>query len=315
METHNTENIYVLNPDYLFKLDLDRICMYSKINIEHDSSLDWVSYIHPFQAIILYLFDGHCTLKTITEKVASHFKITYEAADKLIDGYIENPNPIHTEWQGEKVYFPKNVLISRDIIKGEYKVLLLPDLSELDWNSINVKNDRSHKAPHKILWMLTNTCVTDCAYCYADKRIVHKPMPIDKAIEIIDSAYDLGVINIDVIGGEVFMHKDWDILIKRMVEKGMSPSFLSTKIPITETILLKLKKTGYNNVIQISLDSLDKEIVHKTICGGSDYLKKITHGIRLLDEAGYKIQIDTILTKDTAVEANLWKMWVIRHFA
>ena len=47
---------YVLNPDYHFKSDKDRIVMYSKKQVSSFSSSDWVSFIHPTQAQILNVF-------------------------------------------------------------------------------------------------------------------------------------------------------------------------------------------------------------------------------------------------------------------
>ncbi len=304
----NLEDIYILNPDYNFKPDLDRVCMYSVVEREYDSSNDWNSYIHPYQATILLMFDGLRSVGSIVEAISTHFKISEETAIDLIKDYIENPEPIQTEWQGERIPFPKNVLINIDKIKGEIKERKEPDFTDLRWDAINVKNDRSHLAPHKILWMMTNRCVTDCAYCYADKHTMHTPLSTEAGLQIIEDAYRLGVLNIDVIGGEVFLHKDWDILIGRMVERGMSPTFLSTKVPVSESIVAKLKKTGYKNVVQISLDSLDADVVNHTIRVGGNYLQQVIEGIKRLDEAGFKIQIDTILTKDTATEHNLERL-------
>ena len=48
--------IFVLNPDYHFKNDYDRIAMYSIKNVQQDSSSNWISYIHPIQAAILNHF-------------------------------------------------------------------------------------------------------------------------------------------------------------------------------------------------------------------------------------------------------------------
>lgn len=153
--------------------------------------------------------------------------------------------------------------------------------------------------------MLTNKCVTNCAYCYADKKTPYIPLSTEKCVNLIDDAHNLGVKYIDVIGGEVFLRKDWDILIEKMVGYGMSPSYLSTKMPISKSILQKLIKTGYGNVIQISLDSMDELVLQETIKTTNNYIRDLISGIRLLDENNFKIQVDTILTKRTATIHNL----------
>lgn len=58
--------IFVLNPDYHFKNDYDRIAMYSIKNVQQDSSSNWISYIHPIQAAILNHFSKIKKYRTIT---------------------------------------------------------------------------------------------------------------------------------------------------------------------------------------------------------------------------------------------------------
>lgn len=297
---------WVLNPDYRFKNDIDRICMYSlnKNMINNDSSPDWISYVHPFQAIILSCFDGVNTLSEICENISDHFNISNDTVEQLINQFINNEQPVYTCWGGENIKFPKNILLPKDRVQGK---IPYRDISNLliQCSKVTMTPDRMHRAPHSILWMLTSKCVTDCAYCYADKSTGYKSLSTQRCLEIIDEAYRLGVIKIDIIGGEVFLRNDWDILIEKMVNLGMSPSFISTKMPVSFSILERLKKTGYSNVIQISLDSLNENVLSDTIKARNGYIKKLIDGIHILDDFGFKIQIDTILTKKTATKDNL----------
>lgn len=298
-------NLWIFNPDYRLKNDLDRICLYSKNNPEHDSNHDWVSYIHPYQAVILSMFATGNLLSDVADMIASHFKLDYNVASQLLEGFVNNPAPFYTEWGNDKILFPKNVLVPFDEHSSMSDNRTFPDISELKLDSINLKNDRAHNAPHSILWMLTNKCVTNCAYCYADKLTKHTPLSTEAALKIIEEAKNLRINNIDVIGGEVFLKLDWDILVSKMVAYGMSPSYISTKVPITDRIIGKLKDTGYGNVIQISLDSLNPAILKSVVGAGKDYCSALISGIRRLDKAGFRIQIDTILTNETATIQNL----------
>ena len=308
---------WVLNPDYRFKADLDRICMYSGEKTEYDSTPDWESYIHPYQAAILMLFDGSREAVEVLGEISTHFGITHDCALKLIEPYMGNETPVYTEWGGNKVSFPKNVLIRKEKINGDLPYRSFPDF-DFDMNNVNLDNDRAHRAPHSMMWMLTSRCVTNCAYCYADKKTPYNPLTTERSLEIIDDAHRLGMKFINVIGGEVFLRKDWEVLIKRIIDYGMMPAFISTKMPVSEEILQKLVSTGYSNVIQISLDSLDEDILASTINVKKGYLSDLMEGVRRLDAAGFEIQIDTILTKDTATKEGLDALAVflstIRHF-
>ncbi|MDE6669148.1 MAG: radical SAM protein, partial [Muribaculaceae bacterium] len=300
----NTNDIWVLNPDYEFKSDLDRICIYSKRDLQYDSNPDWVSYIHPYQAAILFSFQSKKNLQTIIKNLSDYFNIPSETFNKLIEPYLGNKQPIYTEWLGNKIVFPKNILIPIELLKNYVKVRKIPELS-VSIDKIDITDTRAHRAPHSILWMLTSKCLTDCAYCYADKHTSYVPLSTLQCFNIINSAYKLGVRYIDIIGGEVFLHKDWDILLEHMVKLQLSPSFISTKMPVTDIIIKQLLSTGYKNVIQISLDSMEDEVLSILIKAKRPYLKHVLKGIRLLDQAGYKIQINTVLTKLTATEKNL----------
>ena len=46
----------ILNPDYLLRNDTDRIVLYSGKQVQEYSSSEWISYIHPVQAMILSIF-------------------------------------------------------------------------------------------------------------------------------------------------------------------------------------------------------------------------------------------------------------------
>ncbi|MDE5662982.1 MAG: radical SAM protein [Muribaculaceae bacterium] len=300
----NLDEKWILNPNYKFKHDLDRVCMYSIKKLIYEGSADWIGYIHPYHAIILSLFNGANSIKEISGLLSQKFRITQEAALSIIKPFLNNDEQCYTKWQGYTVPFPKKVLIPAQFHDSNTIHIDMPSM-DFDWENINLTDDRAHRAPHSILWMLTRSCVTSCGYCYADKQTTYTPLTTSRALEIIDSAKKLNVSYIDVIGGEIFMRKDWNILIKRMVEYDMSPSYISTKMPINKRIVSSLLDTGYQNVIQISLDSIDENILSKTIRAYSGYARDIVMGIERLENAGFSIQINTILTKDTATVENL----------
>ncbi len=287
--------IIILNPDYHFKNDNDRIVMYSKKNVIYDSSADWISYIHPVQAMVLGVFTEKKDINEQFSSIENHLKISHDKVEKLISMYINNKTPIYTEIGKKKIPFPKNVLIPFDNIHNEdfhYDF----GLKDLQCKHINLLQDRMHKAPNSLLFMLTNKCVTSCKYCYADCKTKYKPLSTKQIFDIIEEAYKLKMSYIDIIGGEVFCRKDWDKILQKLVDLNLTPSYISTKVPFTRNIIEKLYHTGYNNVVQLSLDSLNENVLMNIINCKEGYVNKILSGIELLQEYGFKIQIDTILT-------------------
>ena len=157
--------------------------------------------------------------------------------------------------------------------------------------------------------MLTNKCVTNCKYCYADKKTKCIELDTEKILALIEEAKQLKMSYIDIIGGEVFCKKDWDIILHKLVDSGLTPSYISTKVPINVSIAEKLYKTGYNNVIQISLDILDEDKLIDLIECKKGYLKSIKDGIDILQKYGFKIQIDTILTKHNSNKSDITELY------
>ena len=297
----NPKNIIVLNPDYHFRNDLNRILMYSKNNVKEYSSNRWTNIIHPMQAVILSLFTIPRPLKEQLELLSQKFNISIDKAEELIAPYINNEESFHTEFLSSKIFFPKNVLIdsskvSLDSLSYDFNA------EDLKCDSIDLNFDRIHKAPLRMLFMMTNKCVTACKYCYANKQTAYKELTTERILELVHEASTLKMDYIDVIGGEIFCKKDWNIIIKALVEANLTPNFISTKVPITEHIAQLLSETGYNNVVQISLDSLKDDILTQTIGVKIEYIEKIKKGIELLCKYGFKVQIDTILTKYNVFE-------------
>ena len=205
---------YVLNPDYHFKSDGDRIVIYSKKQVSRFSSSDWVSFVHPVQAQILNVFSRKRTIGDQCNLLAYKYGYSKEQIFKLLSSYIENDKVIYTIYGSDKICFPKNILIALDKVE-EIFVENPSNIVHVDNLDINLKQDRMHIAPQSILLTLTNKCVTKCKYCYADKDTKNIPMSTDELLHLIDDAKRLKMSYIDVIGGEVFCRKDWDIILKK----------------------------------------------------------------------------------------------------
>lgn len=300
---------YVLNPGYRLRNDIHRIALFSKADGEGYTSLDWNSFIHPLQAAMLGFFTYNRQLKHNIQLLANYFNRDTSYMEKIISSYINNENPIFTIWKGQKIYFPKNTLIDLENIKNKYYFSKIKTDSFI-CNELDLESKRFYSGPLLLTFMLTNKCLTHCQYCYADTSTkVKKTLSISRILELIDEAYKLQVQQVNLMGGEVFLHKDWDIILKALVKYDISPEFISTKIPFTNELLSKLKGTGYNNLIQISLDACDSHVLEKSIGVKEKYSNDVLKGLRIIDKSGIKYQISTVITTyncDRDILANLF---------
>lgn len=289
------DNTVIFNPDYYLKNDLNRIILYSNKNKFDYSSSGWLSFIHPIQAFILQAFDGDKKFEEVLSYLSSSLNIDKKKLSTLLKPFINNKESFYTEWNGIKIKFPANVLITKDHYQGRYhKRENL--FSDFKCDQIDLSTKRIKKAPHSITLMFNNRCITDCKYCYANKLHKVEELTTEQILQIVNEAKRLQMSQINVIGGEIFLKKDWDIIIRYLVKMDLAPDFISTKIPLTESMIQKLHNTGYNNVIQISLDSMDSFSLQKILNSKKDYLEKIKKAITILQKYKFQIQIDTILT-------------------
>lgn len=291
------DDIYVLNPCYTMRNDLNRAVLYSSSLISDTCSKNWISFLHPVQAMILSFFTYQRPICENIQLISIFLNKDEQIVRRFLLMFIENETVMNVIWNDHKILFPKKLIVkvsnfpSYDYEKIDYREFAYQ--SDVDLSSV-----RLNIAPLYLTFMITNTCVTKCEYCYADvKTKIKNKISTSRFLDIVDEAYRLKIKKINIIGGEVFLHKEWSIILKKIIDLEMCPEYLSTKYPLTNEIIFKLKNVNYINPIQVSLDSLSFEILSRSIGVNRFYIDNIKKGLLLLDQSGIKYRIATIITK------------------
>lgn len=288
--------IYVFNSDYVLKNDIYRVILYTKEKTENDSSINWKTVIHPIQAMILSYFSHKRTFNENSTLISNAFSMPYEQVVKMIDPYIENENRIVTKWNGHPIHFPKNVLIKARNINHKYSNFEVNEF--ICDKKIDLSTNRFYSGPYMLTLMLTNNCVTKCNYCYADTHtVVKSKIQTERILTLIEEAQSLKMKQINLIGGEIFLYKDWYLVLNKLIECKLIPEYISTKHPLSKDIIDKLKRSNYHNYVQFSLDANSEELLKQSIGVSDNYLSKVKEGLYLLDKSGLKYRIATVLTK------------------
>ena len=115
-------------------------------------------------------------------------------------------------------------------------------------------------------------------------------------MELIDEAQTLPVQRINLTGGELFLYKDWSLVLKKLVECNLSPEYISTKYPLTDKIIQTIQDTGFVNPVQISLDAFSSDLLMTILAVDSNYKSKVLKGIKMLDKSGLNFRINSVLT-------------------
>lgn len=291
-----TQTIYILNPAYFLKNDIKRAVIGDHGGIQDSSEVyteDVNSVLHPKIAQMLSFFDGERTLQECLDAIAAYFGVTPDDIAPIIEKYISNPKAFTIPYGKHRIHVPQNVLIEKKDHKKFNRYT--PEQFEVD-GEVDLSHDRYNK-PIQCTLELLFKCYTDCTYCYADRsrRNSGDVMSLDQILHIIREAKSIGIVNFDTNGGEVLMHKHYKEIFRELAANGYFP-LISTKMPVKRDVLEFLKEIGMLK-FQISIDSLNPEILTQTLKVEANYRDRILDTMDLLDELGFPWQTNTILTK------------------
>ncbi|RHV87991.1 radical SAM protein [Culturomica massiliensis] len=291
----NKKNL-VLNAEYKIINDYDRIIL---IKIPSgDYSVSKVYFIHPIHAKFLSLFDGAVSCEYIIEYLKREHQVKDSDTVRLIKMFDRNDD-MYIKFQKEIFFFPNNILVPND------NNIIRDDLSEEKCNCAipyDFKRLR-FSYPKEITYVINLNCYTDCVYCYANRKCQYEPLRTDKILDIIEEAKKIGIWEFNISGGEFFLQKDWEVILKTLIDNGFAPH-ISTKVPLSEKVIDRAKKIGLDS-IQFSLDTLDDEVAQRTLHVKGGYIGKITNSIKYADKAGLDIIVKPTLSKETCTVENV----------
>jgi radical SAM protein with 4Fe4S-binding SPASM domain len=297
MTDRDYDRIYVLNPCYRLRSDEHRAILYTKDEGLGDCSHDWCSAIHPFQAVMLSFFTQCRTLGENIQALCQFFYHTETTVKDWLCDFIDNPTALTYQSRVGDIRIPKRVLIPLEDVKGDY-VFSSINVNDFVWTHLDLETRRLFSGPLQITFMLNNHCTTSCKYCYADTSTqVKYPLTTHRILQLIDEASRIPVRQVDLIGGEVFLHPDWKIILRRLVELDIAPEYISTKLVPTQEWIEALKECGYHGTLQISWDAADDRVLKECIGSPDGYALHMLQGLKQLDKSGLKYQVATTLTR------------------
>ncbi len=315
MSIFKWEDKFVFNENYLLKYDKKRfeLMEYQTHNLfrdvnENDSAEDIYLPIHPMLALLLHFFDGNRSVLQVIEEFSSVTRFNKNYIEEFVKNMIKE---LYCSKKGKYLkfgdyifYLPRNLFLKNNNIKIKKKINL--DDFMIPKDDLDLDSFRSY-IPSDCTLEVNFSCLTDCIYCYADRRKNKKcTIPVERLKEIIKDARDLNMRSFDFSGGEVFLYENWECLVKELLDNGFTP-YISTKIPLSEKIINKIKDLGLEG-IQFSIDSIDNNELRRLLSVNDDYLTNMIKSIEALDRIGIKIAINSQICAINDNLANVRKM-------
>ena len=221
------------------------------------------------------------------KKYAKQYKI-----DDILPSFLnllKRKNLINFDWDFDcpKIDFPVFIISDKDK-KFPYYIQRVQNLICKE-NKIN-----------QLYLQLTYKCNLKCRHCFMPQNAKECEITYEKAKEIIDEAYDLGINNVRISGGECTLSRDFIKIIRYIRQKYLSYSFVTNGQMLyeDESLFNEIINT-YPNNIKISLYSME-ENVHDFITGvkGSHY--KTLNVINRLKKHNINVTIACFLMKYNA---------------
>lgn len=291
----------VLNHSYVLKHDKKRTYIIaSENNFDSNYIKGWISKIHPIYAMILSFLSTPCFKEEAVDKIASFLDVSVDEAEHILQLFIQSEKPFTTEYHGITSVFPAKLIVNAND-KQIYNRVYYPQ--QFIYEGVDVTQERCYVSPIGLVFMVNNVCATNCVYCYADKYTKSPMLSLEKIDKMCADAKQLGIENIAISGGEIFMYPEWYNLIKILLSYGYKPNLISTKCPLNEYDILKLKELGIK--LQVSLDAFDSFTLSSLLNVNKKYFSQIKHTILLLEQYEINFQVATVITNRNCSIPNL----------
>lgn len=144
---------------------------------------------------------------------------------------------------------------------------------------------------------VSSRCNERCIHCYLPNKEKEqgKNIDLDLILRVLDEAKEMGTLSLTLSGGELFMHKNIDVILRHARKNDFSISILSNLVLLNNDNIELLKEIN-PSLIQVSLYSMIPE-EHDAITLINGSFKKTKANIERLVESRLPIQISCPVMK------------------
>jgi len=149
--------------------------------------------------------------------------------------------------------------------------------------------------PNQVVWEVTLKCNLKCLHCGSSAGLERQnELSTKECIQVCKDLAEIGFKGIGLMGGELFLRKDWEILCKEIKDQGMSVSTVTNGFFDPSKIIPKLVDLEVD-CVTVGFDGT-KEI-HDKIRGVEGSFEKTLNFLRTAKEAGLETNPITTVHK------------------
>ena len=145
------------------------------------------------------------------------------------------------------------------------------------------------------VWEITLACCFSCRYCGSrGGRARENELDTEECLRVADELRELGCRRVSLIGGEVFMRRDWKTIAGRLTDNGIAVNIITNGFIFRESLIRDLKDVNVESV-SVSLDG-PREIHDKYRQEGS--YDRAVAAIGTLLDAGIPVSVISTLNSE-----------------
>ncbi len=147
------------------------------------------------------------------------------------------------------------------------------------------------------VWEITLACCFSCKYCGSSGgKARENELTTEECLNVADQLHELGCRRVSMIGGEVFMRRDWKEIVKRLTGHGIRVNIITNGFTFKESLINDLKEVNIES-ISVSLDG-PKEVHDKYRQEGS--YDRAVRAIEALLSGGIPVSVISTLNSENA---------------
>ena len=147
----------------------------------------------------------------------------------------------------------------------------------------------------RCVWEITLACCFSCKYCGSrGGRAREGELSTEECLNVADRLAELGCRRVSLIGGEVFMRKDWKEITARLTKNGIRVNIITNGFLFSDNLIDDLREVGIESV-SVSLDG-PREVHDKYRQEGS--YDRAIRAIQVLGESGIPVSVISTLNRE-----------------
>jgi PqqA peptide cyclase len=148
--------------------------------------------------------------------------------------------------------------------------------------------------PYTLIAELTYACPLHCAYCSNPVELgkVKASLTTSQWVEVFHQAEELGVVQLNLTGGEPLLRPDLEALVQQATALGLYVNLITSAVPLDRARLEGLRDAGLAS-IQISFQDVDADAAREI--AGADHLVQKKRVARWATELSLPLTLNVVL--------------------